>query len=367
MSVKKNILIVCNSQFAYEKFIFETEKFYKKNNYFVDVIIGSDLKKKNINNKYFIKFPYYKIMSYIYFFLTPFLILKVLNKKNYDIIVHNNRNASICSRLALFFYKKKIVSVYFARGMYFHDDQNFLLKALSFLIEVFLLIKTNIVLSQTKEDLIKMNFFLKLLKVKYFYIGNGIDTYKFQPNKRICKKNIFSTTCRVTKGKGLEILLSSFNKLLLTNKDIKLVIIGGPITEADEMYLRKLKNKFNHLFDLKKIKITGLTKKVNYFLNKSKFYVHPSFREGLPRSLLEAMSSGNIPIASRIRGSREVIKNKINGYLYNAYSKEDLYKIMLKVTKMSNFKLHKMRHRSIITIKKNYNLTKYLSNQLKYL
>ena len=46
MAVKKNILIVCNSQFAYEKFIFETEKFYKKNNYFVDVIIGSDLKKK---------------------------------------------------------------------------------------------------------------------------------------------------------------------------------------------------------------------------------------------------------------------------------------------------------------------------------
>jgi hypothetical protein len=79
------------------------------------------------------------------------------------------------------------------------------------------------------------------------------------------------------------------------------------------------------------------------------------------------MSSGNIPIASRIRGSKEVIKNKINGYLYNAYSKEDLYKIMLKVTNMSNFKIHKMRRRSIFTVKKNYNSKEYLSNQLKYL
>ena len=33
---------------------------------------------------------------------------------------------SICSRIATFFLNKKIKSIYFSRGMYFHDDQNFL-------------------------------------------------------------------------------------------------------------------------------------------------------------------------------------------------------------------------------------------------
>ena len=38
----KKILLICNSSFAYNKFIKETEKFYLKNNYLVDVVIGSN-------------------------------------------------------------------------------------------------------------------------------------------------------------------------------------------------------------------------------------------------------------------------------------------------------------------------------------
>ena len=306
------------------------------------------------------------MFSYFLFLITPFKILKILYKNNYDIIIHNNRNASICSRLALFFYIKKINSVYLARGMYFHDNQNFLKKIISFSIEIFLLISTNVVLSQTKEDLKKMYFFLKFFKIKFHYIGNGIDTKKFRP---ITTKNffLFTTTCRITEGKGLEILLSAFEKLLKVKKDIKLIIIGGPLTDIDKIYFKKLKNKFSKLFMTKIVRITGLVKKVSFYVNRSRFYVHPSFREGLSRSLLEAMSSGNIPIASNIRGSREVIKHNVNGFLYNPYNPEDLYQTLLNVLNMPKSKINLLKFKATNTVHNKYYLKKYLSNQLVYI
>lgn len=363
--MKKKILIVCNSFFAYNKFIKEAEKYYLKNNFLVDVIIGSNqiLKKKN---KYYLKFPSSSIISYFLFLITPFKILKILNQNSYDIIIHNNRNASICSRLAVIFYKKKITSVYLARGMYFHDNQNFLTRSISYLIEIFLLISTTIVLSQTKEDLKKMSFFLKFFKVKFNYIGNGIDINKYKPCQ-INNKNTFSTTCRITKGKGLEILLSAFEKLVLIKKNVYLRIIGGPLTTQDKIYLKKIKKKYSKLFLSKNVQITGLTKKVNSYLNRSKFYIHPSFREGLSRSLLEAMSAGNIPVASNIRGSREVIKNNFNGFLYNTHDYEHLYQILNKLLDMSKTRLNSIKLKSITTIHKKYYQEKYLINQLKYI
>ena len=44
-------------------------------------------------------------------------------------------------------------------------------------------------------------------------------------------------------------------------------------------------------------------------------FVFPSFREGLPVSVMEAMASGLPVIATRIRGSSDIIKDKENGIL----------------------------------------------------
>jgi len=51
------------------------------------------------------------------------------------------------------------------------------------------------------------------------------------------------------------------------------------------------------------------------FLNKYDFFILPSYYEGMPKTLLEAMSCGLVCIGTNVSGIKEVIKHNSNGYL----------------------------------------------------
>lgn len=51
------------------------------------------------------------------------------------------------------------------------------------------------------------------------------------------------------------------------------------------------------------------------YLQKASLYVLPSFYEGLPKTLLEAMSCGIACLGTRVEGIQEVIQHDVDGYL----------------------------------------------------
>ena len=53
------------------------------------------------------------------------------------------------------------------------------------------------------------------------------------------------------------------------------------------------------------------------FYDQADVFVLPSFREGLPIALLEAMYCGVAPVTSDIRGVRDIMKNEITGIVCN--------------------------------------------------
>lgn len=364
LSNKKKILIICNSQFVFNKFIKESLSYYKKKKIEYDVVIGTEKKIKK--SDFFILMPTNSILTFYRFLTAAYKIYKVAKSNQYNAIIHNNRNASICSRIAIFFLNKKIKSIYFSRGMYFHDDQNFISKFLSQLIEIFFLMRTDLILSQNKEDLNILQKFISFFKVKTRYIGNGVDIKKFKAKKINFKKDSlnFCTICRVSRGKGLEDLIFNFKKILKSFPMSQLLIIGGPRNNEDKKYYNYLYHKYELKKFKKKIKFTGLTNNVSSYLNKNDVYIHPSKREGMPRSLIEAMSSGLICISSNVRGSRELIKNNINGFIYN--NNDDLLKLMFKVFKLKNNQIKKISNKSSNFIKRNFNQQKYLGSQSEY-
>ena len=357
---KKKILIVCNSEFAYQKFLKETCIKLKKK-YYVDTLIGlEENTKKNFSNKsfFYIFMPKKLIKFIIYMPFIIFFISKKIKKNNYSLIIHNNRNASICSRIAIFFLKKKIISVYFARGMYFHDNQNFFFFFFSYLLEILLLLKTDLVLSQTNEDITKIRFFLNFFNVKNKYIGNGTDILK---KKKTKKKTIqFIAICRITENKGLEDLFFAFLKINKIYPKSSLTIIGGPRTIQDYKYMKLLKKKFH----LRNVLITGMVRNVKKYLFSGQIYILPSYREGLSRSLLEAMSCGLIPIVSNIRGSREVIINNYNGLVYNFADKTDLFRKMKNILFFTEEKKNFLIKNSINTIKNKFQKKNYIKRQI---
>ena len=223
LSNKKKILIVCNSQFVFEKFIKESLNYYKKKKIELDVVIGTEKEIKK--NDFFIPMPTNSILTFHRFITAAYKIYKVAKKNHYNAIVHNNRNASICSRIAIFFLSAKVKSIYFSRGMYFINI-NFLSRFLSKLIEIFFLVRTDLILSQNKEDLDSLKKFFTFFNVKTRYIGNGVDIKKFSAQKINIKTDSlnFCTICRVSKGKGLEDLIINFKKILKLFPMSKLLI-----------------------------------------------------------------------------------------------------------------------------------------------
>lgn len=55
----------------------------------------------------------------------------------------------------------------------------------------------------------------------------------------------------------------------------------------------------------------------------------PSIWEGLPVTLLEALSVGCVPICSNVGGIPDVVESGINGFLSSSSSEEDYYEAML--------------------------------------
>lgn len=59
--------------------------------------------------------------------------------------------------------------------------------------------------------------------------------------------------------------------------------------------------------------------------------VLPSYREGVPRTLLEAAAMGRIAIATRVPGCVEVVEDGVNGILCEARSAQRLAEAMQRV------------------------------------
>jgi len=119
----------------------------------------------------------------------------------------------------------------------------------------------------------------------------------------------------------------------LNKGNLFLIIIGdGPIKNNLKEYAQKL-----GVTD--KVRFTGWRNDVADMLNALDIFVLPSVSEGLPISLLEAMSIGLPCIASRVGGIKEVIKDGITGLLVSPRDLGDLTIALKQVINNRNFGL----------------------------
>jgi len=76
------------------------------------------------------------------------------------------------------------------------------------------------------------------------------------------------------------------------------------------------------------IEYLGAVEDVRPYIAESSVYVLPSYREGTPRSVLEAMSMGRPIITTDAPGCRETVVDNINGFLVPVKDSESLAKAM---------------------------------------
>ena len=67
---------------------------------------------------------------------------------------------------------------------------------------------------------------------------------------------------------------------------------------------------------MRNIKFYPFQKNIYKIIKNYDFLIHPSFREGLPVSLIQCMSLGLPVIGRDIRGVNDLIKNNVNGLIF---------------------------------------------------
>jgi len=318
------VLHVCNTDFYARKFLAPLIREQQYRGLEVEVLCSIDLSnfKPDDFGCTVHDFDFPRSSSPFAFFRSIRHLVRFLKCQNFDGVISHNRNASIVARIAA---RQAGIgaNVYTAHGAYFHDGQSRVSRRVAMSIERLLAPITTHCLSQSGED---ADLFIR----KGYYdvsrvtvIWNGIDTDHFSPDSvepvnlpfsarslRLC------TTGRLVSGKGLEDLIEAARILRDAGIDCRLLIIGGNIKQDRDVAADSISTLIRRYGFESVVHVTGVVDNVHGNLAAADIFVLPSYREGMPRSLLEAMSMGLPCIATRIRGCREIITDGENGLLY---------------------------------------------------
>ena len=114
---------------------------------------------------------------------------------------------------------------------------------------------------------------------------------------------------RLSPEKGLRVLLSAFQKKYSDSEHVKLVIVGdGPLRSELEEFSKEL--------DIaKRVVFTGHRDNVQDYYKMANLFVMPSFTEGFPMALLEAMQAGLPVVATKVGGIPDIIESGVNGLM----------------------------------------------------
>lgn len=82
--------------------------------------------------------------------------------------------------------------------------------------------------------------------------------------------------------------------------------------------------------------LLGFRTDVEQLLRIMDVYCLPSIREGLNVSLMEAMASGLLCVASKIRGNVDLIKNGVTGFLCDPFDVDDVTSAMINVIELQS-------------------------------
>jgi len=157
--------------------------------------------------------------------------------------------------------------------------------------------------------------------------GSGVCTKKFKPNKQ---KKIYDLIfhSRIIKDKGVFEIIDAIKILRNQNVFFKTLFLGDLDMENRSFITEK---QVNFWVKEKLIIWKRKTKNVLPYLQKSKISILPSYREGLPKSLLEAASCKLPIISSDVPGCREVCIDNFNGFLVQPKDPESLSKSIRKL------------------------------------
>jgi glycosyltransferase involved in cell wall biosynthesis len=163
-------------------------------------------------------------------------------------------------------------------------------------------------------------------------IPNGVDFTPFSPPDDVARARlrtafglgdrfVFAYSGKLNRGKGLELLLRVWKRVVPEYPRAHVLLIGGGGGQflSCENELRAFVAD-NGLTD--SVTFTGYTDRVADYLRAADAFVFPSESESLPLALIEAMGCGLPALASNVGGIPDIITDREDGRLIPPYDED---------------------------------------------
>ena len=154
--------------------------------------------------------------------------------------------------------------------------------------------------------------------------GEGVDLEQYPPAP-LPERTAFLMIARLVKDKGIREFAVAARRLKSAHPDIPITLVGDFILSPDSLSGEELDELVGCGIDYK-----GFLNDVRPVIANCSVYVLPSYREGTPRSVLEAMAMGRAIVTTDAPGCRETVKHGLNGFLVPPRDADALYEAMLR-------------------------------------
>jgi len=304
---------------------------------------GTNKKYNDSKNVVRTKFVKYKKHSLIGAFLRMYYLFFKLIKvgKDFDLFHSQDVNVSgFPTMLAAKILKKQYI-VKFSGDMYIeyqlrkNKTMEYALNSNNLIKSTFNFIQ-KIICNNSKITIATSNYVKNYLlnigvkENKITLIPNGVISQKIDNSivKKVKAKygnNIICSSCRITKIKGIELLINSAKKLLEYN----FVIFGEG---KDKEYFEKLISEKN----IKNFFFYGKVshKKIQSYIKASKIFVLASYYEPFGIAILDAMYANKPILVSDAGGMKEIVKNN-TGLVFKSGNVQDFIDKISKIRKIN--------------------------------
>lgn len=194
----------------------------------------------------------------------------------------------------------------FEKGTFLRNSVNALVK----LLYKIALTKAKAVIFQNNEN---MELFgqLKLVKpnISHRVYGSGVDISQYGKKDLPQGQPTFLLIARLLGDKGIREFASAARAVKKTYPEVKFQLLGPVDSSPDKITI----DEVNKWVVSGEIEYLGETNNVIPFIEKCHIYTLPSYHEGLPRTVLEAMAIGRPILTTEAIGCRDTVIDNKNG------------------------------------------------------
>lgn len=287
-----------------------------------------------------------------------FYLAALINKLSPDIIHNITVKPILYGSLVVNIINRKIKIINSVTGLgYAITNNHFFIKSIMKLLIRLFVSKSSHFLFLNKHD---RNFYQAIgkgLNKNFTMInGSGVDKNEFEYKTPIQKDKIeIIYSGRILKDKGVLDLIYAINLLGQSFKDKIILKLYGKIDTQNPAHINE--NDFKKYLIPDLIEWEGFTSEIKHILEKSDIYCLPSYREGIPKSIVEAMAIGRPILTTNAPGCEDTVEEGINGFKVNICDAKALSQKLQKLVEEKELRIE-MGKKSRVFFEKYFTLDK---------